>query len=202
MNKYITTLFISLFCLSSIYAFEENRVLVGTVNAPVYTDTSHQADVGDSFGYVSLGVGPLPILVPNFALGYRTQWDHHGQDISLSLNTVYYATQLKAAWLYHYYFTPNVHSQLYAGAGLGVAGLYENLHGRHADKKWSHKYNLCLSPEFVVGKKYTNETGANRFVQMQLTWPVYHPNQISHREGLRGKVFWYPLVVLSYGLGF
>ena len=40
--------------------------------------------IENSFGYLNVGVGPLPELVPSFGIGYRAQKDHHGFDLSAS----------------------------------------------------------------------------------------------------------------------
>lgn len=138
------------------------------------------------FGYFSLGVGPLPIPLPVFALGYRTQIGHHGFDGSFQVTTVIEATQLKTNLLYHYYFKPSVVSQFYVGGGVGPSLLIQNY--RH------DRCKFLISPEFVLGQQYLNKSKDIRFMQAQISFPtVYVP---------KGKVFYGPLVVLSYGFGF
>src|SRR5437879_2065836 len=97
--------------------------------------------VQESFGYSSFGLGPLPVPIPTYAIGYRAQSEHHGVDISLQASTVVVLTQLKPSLLYHYYPNPSYCSQFYFGAGFSPSYVFGS--GEH----------LCLlSPEFVFGK--------------------------------------------------
>jgi len=45
------------------------------------------ASVEASYGYVSLGLGPLPELMPIFGIGGRYQKGHHGFDGSIQFGT-------------------------------------------------------------------------------------------------------------------
>jgi hypothetical protein len=152
--------------------------------------------VNRSFSYFSIGLGPCPVPLPNFALGYRKQCDHHGFDLSLQAATVVAITQIKINSLYHHFFKPNLDSQFYAGAGLGVSALVSSNH--------YERVRGLISPEFVVGKEYRNKTNDTRFIQAQISFPSCSTGRIgyccSHHH--RSDVFWMPLVVLSYGMGF
>jgi hypothetical protein len=148
-------------------------------------DEAKPAPVQHSFGYVDIGVGPLPLPLPSFGAGFRKQADHHGADLSVQVETVVLLTQVKGSALYHYYFTPDLASQFYTGAGLGLSGLISH-------KK--HMKGVLLSPEFVFGKQYQTERGSTRFFQAAISWPTY---SFSNKE-----TFKMPLVVFSYGIGF
>lgn len=143
--------------------------------------------VRNSFGHFDIGVGPLPILLPTFTVGHRNQWGHHGFDISLTAETVVLITQVKVSQTYLYYFTPNLKSQLYFGAGIGTSALISN-HGETVG---------LISPQFLIGKEYVNEAGGRRFFQAEIAFPSV---------GFDGNGYagmgWLPLVVLSYGIGF
>jgi hypothetical protein len=137
--------------------------------------------VRDSFGYMGIGIGPLPFLVPSFSVGYRTQNGHHGADVSAYVSTVVAITQLKTSALYHYYFKPNPCSQFYVGGGLGVSTLFHRA--------------VYFSPELAFGKQYINDAGDTRFFQAQISWPTFNTSR-PHRP------FYMPLVVFSYGIRF
>lgn len=146
--------------------------------------------VRDSFGYVDIGIGPLPLLVPSFAVGYRTQKDHHGADISTYVSTVVALTQFKTSALYLYYFKPDLCSQFYIGGGLGVSTFWN----KRFQPAFHRHANPYISPELAFGKQYRNESGDTRFFQTQISWPTIPCG--SHRP------FFMPLVVFSYGIGF
>lgn len=148
--------------------------------------TEIDSQVNQQFAYFSSGLGPLPIPLPVFALGYNVQRGHHGADLSLQGVTIVSVTQLKANMLYHYYFKPCHASQFYAGGGLGTSILL-NTHD---------KSQLLVSPEFVFGKQYRNETNDLRFVQMQISFPTLTFRHHKYRA------FAFPLAVISYGMAF
>lgn len=150
-------------------------------------------EVEQSFNYGSVGLGPFPLPLPNFALGRRMQKNHHGADLSLQVNTLVWVTQVKANVLYHYYWKPSLASQSYAGLGVGPSAIF------------GENQALLISPEFVLGKQYRNEDGDLRFFQGQLSFPtVAYGNSwgwcpYSHKSVHVSK---FPLLVLSYGFGF
>ncbi len=144
--------------------------------------------VEQSFGYVGLGLGPFPIPLPAFSAGFRSQAGHHGFDVNLQAQTIIEATQLKMNGLYLHFFKPNVASEFYAGGGLGVSTVF----GHH------HDHAFLISPELVFGKQYRNESDDTRFFQAQMSFPTLPVDSDFHAH----RVFWFPLVVLSYGIGF
>lgn len=136
-------------------------------------------------GYASFGLGPAPIPLPIFSLGYRMQNGHHGADVSLQAATIVSYTALKANAYYLHYFKPSYASEFYVGGGATLGGIFGNDSG------------LFTGPEFVFGKQYRNESNDLRFFQMQVTLPTISWHRHHHAEVLK-----YPLVVFSYGLGF
>lgn len=157
-------------------------LLLGSLIAQEPLDPTTQ-----QFGYMSVGVGPLPVLLPAFAGGYRTQSGHHGADLSLQVSTVVAFTQVKANLLYHYYFKPNTTSEFYVGAGVGPSYLF----GRT-------KEHLLISPEVVFGKQYQTDTKDPRFFQIQLSFPTF----AFRAHDPQCHIFYFPLVIFSYGIGF
>ena len=145
--------------------------------------------VTHSMGYMQLGLGPAPFPLPVFGVGFRAQKDHNGIDASLQISTIVFLTQVKASTLYHYYFTPSLKSQFYAGGGIGLSGIFYEKYG----DCWRNKG--MLSPEFVFGKQYLNDTGSTRFFQAQMSFPTFF---LGHFH----KPMYFPLVVISYGIGF
>jgi hypothetical protein len=153
------------------------------------TATFASEPVQNSYGYLGIGVGPLPFPIPNFQGGFRQQQGHHGWDFSAQVATIGCATDIKGNALYLYYFKPNLSSQFYAGGGMALSYL------------WAHGFrgkpgSMFMAPEFVFGKEYLNESNDRRFVQVQIDWPAAN---LSHFP--RHSTFM-PLVVFSYGIGF
>lgn len=146
-------------------------------------------NVKGSFGYADIGIGPLPLLVPTFGLGCRTQYNHHGWDLSLHAASVVVLTEIKGSLLHHYYFNPCFESQFYSGLGIGFGALFS----KHDDTL------TFLSPEFAFGKEYTTDTGGLRFFQVQVSFPTFYSNKGHH---FSHHPFYMPLVVFSYGIGF
>ena len=166
--------------------------LIGCVSAQ--EAVAVKEPVRQQFGYVELGVGPLPIPLPVFGIGYRSQWNHHGVDVSGQVATVVSATAVQANVLYHYYFKPSLASQFYVGAGVAPSVGFG---GRH--------YGFGISPEFVFGKQYRNESNDLRFFQAQINFPTFVTearHRYSYWEANRAHLIKYPIVTLSYGIGF
>jgi hypothetical protein len=152
---------------------------------------SEEQNVNQQFGYVSLGVGPLPVPLPAFSVGYRSQKNHHGMDVGLQTTTMLDVTQMKANLLYEYYFKPSKVSQFYMGGGIGPSVVFG-----------SGDTAAMISPEFVFGKQYRNESRDLRFFQAQISFPTLL--MIKQPSWLRSNpdVLTFPLVLLTYGLGF
>lgn len=159
---------------------------VGPLSAKTYPTPIYPA-YGTTYG--ELGLGPFPLPVPVFGLGYREQIGHHGWDLSLKVSTVVCATHLKGSLIHHYYFKPDLRSQFYVGAGASMGALF----GHH---DWDS--TALASPEFVFGKQYLTQTGGLRFFQAQASFPTLTFNRKHHKS----EPFWMPLVVLSYGVLF
>jgi hypothetical protein len=141
--------------------------------------------VTNSYGYFDIGLGPFPLPLPVFGLGYRFQRSHHGMDLSVNATTIIAVTQVKGNWAYLYYPNPNLKSQGYFGFGVGPSLILER-----------HKHPaFCLSPEFIFGKDYINDSGDHRFFQAQVSWPT-----VSFHK--KAEAFWFPLVVFNYGFCF
>ena len=167
-------------------------LLVGSLFASETPTPEVPPKVESSMGYFEIGLGPFPLPLPAFGLGYRMQNGHHGLDLPLQVSTIVSITQIKGSILYEYYFKPNLKSEFYVGGGLGTSGLFTHKF---------HKAQLLLSPEFVVGKQYINEAGDTRFMQAQISWPTFAVYTSSHHKKV-SHPFWMPLVVFSYGMGF
>jgi hypothetical protein len=143
--------------------------------------------VTQSMGYFSLGTGPLPLPLPVFGVGYRTQSGYVGAEVSAQYTTLVYINQLKADLLLHYYPKPCLASQFYVGAGVGSSVIFGSEF---------RKIPVTLSPELVLGQQFCNSSDDVRFIQAQISVPTLC---------LRGDHFGlvkYPLVTISYGFGF
>jgi len=143
--------------------------------------------IKQQFGYVSAGLGPMPIPLPVFAGGYRSQLGNQGLDVSLQVSTVVTATQVKTNVLYLRYPKPSLSSEFYVGAGIAPGCLFG-----------SDIALFTLSPEFVFGKQYRNESNDLRFFQLQASFPTF---SIAGAKP-HNPVFLFPLITISYGIGF
>jgi len=138
--------------------------------------------------YVSLGLGPFPIPMPLFGIGGRFQNGHHGADISIQgVSFGRGFSVLKENVDYLYYFKPKLASQFYMGAGLSFTEVFS--------RKRCQSY---LSPQFVIGKQYTNDDNDVRFFQAQIE-PVFLDLNKVHKKQSWGT---FPAVVISYGICF
>lgn len=170
-------------------------------------ETNCCCSVENSFGYLSVGVGPLPELIPSFGIGYRAQKEHHGFDLSGSIAKTWIQTTTRASVLYNYFFQPNLESEFYAGLGVGIKGVHEKTES-------INNSHVAVYPELVFGKQYKNETNCQRFFQMQIGFPVFALDKIvkktwTHRKSSYSfsyptsyKTSYIPEVIFSYGIGF
>ncbi|MFA5250700.1 MAG: hypothetical protein WC371_04780 [Parachlamydiales bacterium] len=152
---------------------------------------SDAKSINNCFSYFETGIGPLPLFLPSFGIGFRNQVDNQGFDYSLRVATVVFVTQVSADFLYHYYPRPNLASQFYFGAGLGGSALF----GEYGDEA-----AFLFGPEFVLGRQFKTETQDLRFFQMKISFP--NIANYSHHKNEHYKVVYFPLTVFSYGFGF
>ena len=108
-------------------------------------------------------------------------------DVSLQVSTIVVVTQVKTNFLYHHYFKPSLTSEFYVGGGIAPGCIFS-----------SDRALLTLSPEFVFGKQYRNENGDFRFFQLQASFPTFS----IAGDKPDNPVFLFPLVTISYGIGF
>ncbi|MEN9343410.1 MAG: hypothetical protein RLZZ453_197 [Chlamydiota bacterium] len=149
-------------------------------------DKQVQSVIEKQYGYVDIGVGPAPLPAAIVGLGYRGQRNHHGYDVSLQGNTMFIVSEVRLNFLYHYYPSPNLESQWYIGTG--VAAGYAFL--------LTHPSCLTLSPQWVFGKEYCNDSGKRTFWQVGIREPIF---AFTHGEN---DYTWIPLVEFTYGFGF
>ncbi len=138
----------------------------------------------ETYPYFSLGLGPAPIPVPNFSLGYRKQHIHNGYDIGVNLATAGIFTQARAYANWIHYFNPWIYNEAYFGLGASAGAWFV-----HSGKAF------IAYPNILLGKSYYNRCGSKRFLQAEMNWPVYY----SHRHELNWR---FPLLTFSYGWGF
>ena len=184
MKKLLT---LGLLATAFVFA-DEGSEIVSMMKTPEIEKEA--APVESSYGYASLGVRPLPIPIPLFGLGWRYQNGHHGFDGSLQFVSFGKSLTLTKENLdYLYYFKPNLASQFYVGGGVAFTEF------------WSHGHlRVLLSPQVVVGKQYTNDTGGVRYFQVQID-PLFLDLKRMCKNRLT-FVATYPAVVFSYGICF
>lgn len=181
-------LFSFLLALGTVVA-DEAKVLAETAQ-DIAEPVMNEPEVKQEFGYFSAGLGGFPTMIPVFSGGYRIQSGHHGVDLSVSVSTVVSVTGLSANLLYHHYFKPSLTSQFYVGGGVSPGVLFGA----------SHLGHVGISPQFVFGKQYRNESNDLRFFQMQVDFPGVFFGANDHWD--RVNVSTFPVMTLSYGIGF
>lgn len=147
-------------------------------------DKEQTQEVNDSYFYGSFNLGPAPIPLPGFGLGYRVQNNHFGLDTHVQGTSIILATVVKVQTQAMYYFNPKLKSQLYMGIG-----------GSYAKILADHDLGSVTSPEFTFGKSYLNENGSRRHLELQVSWPAFLPDAKTH-------LTYFPLCVFSYGIAF
>ncbi len=148
--------------------------------------------------YTSIGVGPLPILLPVFGVGYRASWNHHGFDTSAQVATIGKVTGLRWNLLYSFIVHPNPQGQTYVDLGAAAGTVFH--HGLAG---------VFASPELVVGRQWMNKSGEKRFCQAEINFPSFTWKH-DHKELCFGgkhhferkDVSFFPIVTVSYGFLF
>lgn len=144
-----------------------------------------KTEVHDSYFYGSFNLGPAPLPLPGFGLGYRVQNNHFGLDTHTQLSSAIVASLLKVESQALFYFNPKLKSQFY----MGLGGSYSKIFHEY------DKFSLT-SPEITFGKSYLNENNSRRHFELQISWPVFiHGDE-------KTKFTYFPLCVISYGIGF
>lgn len=174
--KYIKRTLASLLILST---------LVSGAESPKDIEETKRCE--EAFAYGSIGLGPMPIPLPLFGIGYRNQIDKNASDFSLQILPLGRAMVTQINLLYLHYPHPNPASQFYLGWGGAVGGYFPF----YRDHDGSYPY---FAPEFVFGKQYITKTDSRRFLQLQIEWPIF--------DFRRDSTYFYPAVIFSYGIGF
>jgi hypothetical protein len=171
--------------LASSFVFaDEGSEVVSIMKAPIADCEAPVVEA--SYGYYCAGLGPLPLPAPLVGVGRRYQNGHHGFDGSLQVSSFFLLVNMaKINANYLYYFNPNLKSQFYLGAGVGLAGVAMLSN----DPK-----RLYLSPQLVVGKQYTNKEGSFCHLQAEIT--------TINLDLTRNHPAFFPAVILSYGVSF
>ncbi len=186
------------FCLMACFGFLSAEEVGKTEEEPTASkkvvEKKKAAPVRNSFIHFDIGSGPYPLPIPTFAMGYRMQAGHQGLDFTLHASTVVYITQAKLSASYIFYFNPGLHGQIYIGPGIGGSAIFQS----------SKRYDRCLAalaPELLIGKEYVGRTGSYRLIQMQISFPTYSFGRIRKLKKNQ-SIIYYPLIVVSYGIGF
>ncbi len=180
MKKLLTTLF------------------AGICTTAAFADATPAQDT-QQMGYVGIGVGALPNLLPTFSGGYRMQSGHWGIDLPLQVTTAGAPfTMASASVIGHYYPAPNVKSEMYLGLGASAGIAFSSGNSWYPKEsvwpsKWS-RHDWTVSPVAVIGHQYHTAGGQKRFVEAQVKVPTYAFDT--------EKTIDIPLVTVSYGFGF
>jgi hypothetical protein len=161
-----------------------NKMTLMLLATGLTTSAFAEEKVTAKIPYVSIGLGPAPVPLPIFGVGYRAQWDHYGVNGSVNVSTLYWVTGVKGSLLFNYYKKPNLDSQFYFGIGPAV--------GLGIEKR----VGVAFASEFAFGKQYINEAGDLRFCELTIDFPC----AVDSKHGV--KVFPIPIVIFNYGIGF
>ncbi len=156
------------------------------------TPAPEKTCVRQSDFYASIGVGPLPVLLPVFGIGYRENWNHHGFDTSLQVATIVKVTALRMNLLYSYIVHPDPKGQTYVNLGAAVGSVF---HSGFA--------GMFTSPELIVGREWMNKSHEKRFCQAEISFPNFSWEYKHHeKEFDRKDILYFPVVTVSYGFLF
>ncbi len=155
-----------------------------------------ESGIINHFGYVNLGVGPLPFPLPTLGFGYRTQNDRHGMDLSAAgVMVAFDRAALKLSGRCLFYFSPNELKQFYGGIGPAASVIF----APSASSSWA---GLGLSPEFVFGHEHLCCKGTKRFWEIVIDFPTLASNTHIYKWGNGGNLIYFPYIYAQYGWGF
>lgn len=155
-----------------------------------------ESEVINQYGYVNLGLGPLPFPVPTLGFGYRTQNDRRGIDINGSCVIVApERVALKLAGRVMFYFNPNEVKQYYAGIGPALSPVFSPFNS----SSWA---GLGISPEILIGREHLSSGGKKRFWEIVIDFPTFASNSNAYKWGDEGHLIYFPYVYVQYGWGF
>lgn len=186
----------------SISCFAQPAPLIQEYKTTPVTEvaTTEFEPVEESFGYVHMGLGPAPLPLPDFGIGFRKQSHNWGYDVVFELWTIYALTSLKLTPSVLYYSRPDTSSQFYSGFGLANSYLIPK--GNSSNRIVSES-TYALAPQFIFGKKYKNENGEDRFFQVTVDWPTHTFKQdFIRRDFGTAQTLYFPIVYLKYGVAF
>ena len=148
----------------------------------------------ESFGYFNLGLKcPIMIPMPSLGFGYRLQNERHGFDVSVQASTWLIISIVSVMPMYQYYRKPNLDKEYYLGTGIDFQ-LMVSPFGEDSTR-------LFFTPVLAFGKKYRNDSGANRFFQFEIG-PVSFAKGHFIVSGGSWEILPYPIVTFRYGMGF
>jgi len=153
-------------------------------------------EILNQYGYVNLGMGPLPFPVPTLGGGYRNQRNRHGLDVNASI-VIVAPERVGVKWTgrYLHYFSPNLDRQFYVGGGPAVSSIFSCI----VRTRWS---GLGVSPEFLFGREYRSSKGGRRFWEVVVDFPTFASNEDIYKWGNEGHFIYFPYVYAQYGWGF
>jgi hypothetical protein len=159
--------------------------------------------------YGIVGIASAPAIFTDFGLGFRMQDDYVGFDFCLertgmfALATCYDRDQkhfnfstkstLKFTPSFLIYPHPNLKSEWYTGLGCELGTIF--------NEEMSCNF---LAPVIIVGKKYINTAGRNRFIEFRITVPTMFSAPSNSLFGT--KTFYHttysPILTIKYGIVF
>lgn len=142
-----------------------------------------------------LRVGPGAIsgysipAYPTIGFGKRVQKSkHHGYDFSMDIHSVILINFLSLKGQYMYFFNESPQKQFYLGSGFNFESPCHIL--LPVELK-------SISLEVTPGIQYKTQTGKIRFLQLDISQPLY-----MNHNSFEKHYHHFPVVGLSYGFGF
>jgi len=185
------------FCILSVGSFADEDKVFDQMKKNDQKEVQKKENISEknktSFYYFRVGPGAiagysLPVY-PTIGFGKRVQKStHHGYDFSMDFHNALLINFLCLKGQYMYFFNESPRKQFYLGSGLNLES------GCHI----IFPVNISsVSLEITPGIKYKTKSGGIRFLQLDITQPLY-----MNPSAFEMKYHRFPVVGLSYGFGF
>ncbi len=163
--------------------------LIGAAYAnemPEETCWCPEPTVHSSFGYLSAGLGPLPIPGITVGAGRRiVTGDETAVDFGVDASTFLFVSSVKGYANNLWYFNQKPCSQWYLGLG-GSLGCLVPIGYCGA------RFEGFAAPNIVLGREFLTKKGNKRFIQIETMYPIFLFHEFVN----------YPAVTIKCGFAF
>lgn len=127
--------------------------------------------VHSSYGYLSAGLGPLPVPGITVGAGRRiVTGDETAVDFGVDASTFLLVSSVKGYANNLWYFNQKPCSQWYLGLGVSLGGVL-------AIGFTDPAISGFAAPNFILGREFLTKKGNKRFIQIETMYPVFFIHQ-------------------------